>query len=329
VKAIVQREYGSTEVLQLEQIDVPAIGAGDVLIRVRAASINQADWFLTTGTPLIARAAFGVRRPKLPVRGQDVAGIIESVSPDVSSFRAGDRVYAEVPAGSFAEFVAARAGDVAMMPRTISFEQASTVPLAAGTALQGLREVGGLDARTGGTGARVLINGASGGVGSFAIQIAKALGAEVTAVCSARNAEQAFALGAARVIHYAVEDFTRTGDKHDLILDLVGNHPVRALRRDLARTGTLVLASGRGGRILGPMGRIIGALVSAPFVSQQVRVLSATPSAARLDALTELIDSGAVSPQVERVYPLEQTAQALRDFVEQHARGKLVIVVSP
>ena len=329
MKAIVQREYGSTEVLRLEEIDVPAIGAGHVLIRVRAASVNQADWFLTTGTPLVARAAFGARRPKLPVRGQDVAGIVESIGPDVTTFRAGDRVYAEVPAGGFAEFVAVRSSQVAMMPRTISFEQASAVPLAAGTALQGLREIGRLGDWKAEAAARVLINGASGGVGSFAIQIAKALGAEVTAVCSARNAEQALALGADRVIDYAVTDFTSARDKYDLIFDVVGNHPLRAVRRALTRTGTLVLSSGGGGRVLGPMGRIIGARVLAPFVSQQLRVLAATPSAARLDALTELIDSGAVSPRVERVYPLEQTAQALRDFAEQHARGKLVIAVSP
>lgn len=322
MRAIVQREYGTPAALRLEQVDVPTIGEGDVLIRVHAASINKADWFVTSGTPLIARAAFGLRRPKLPIRGQDVAGTIERVGAAVTAFRAGDRVYAEVPAGGFAEFVAVRAAHVGMMPRTLSFEQASTVPLAAGTALQGLREVGLLQA-----GARVLINGGSGGVGGFAIQIARALGAEVTAVCSARNAEQARALGAEHVIDYAIGDFVSTPGGYDLILDLVGNRSLRELRRALTRTGTLVLSTGGGGRILGPMGGIIAAMASSPFVPQQLKVLAATPSAARLDTLTELVDAGLVTPSVERVYPLEQTPAALRHFVEQHARGKLVIAV--
>jgi NADPH:quinone reductase-like Zn-dependent oxidoreductase len=323
MRAVMQRSYGTADVLHLENIPAPAIRPDEVLIRVRAAAVNHADLVHTTGEPLIARLAFGLRKPKEPVRGKDVAGVIDAVGSRVSRFRSGDAVYAELAAGAFAEYVAAPEKLVARMPSNLTFEQAAAVPLSARTALQGLRDAGRLR-----PGQRVLINGASGGVGTFAVQIATALGARVTAVCSARNAELVRSLGADEVLDYAQTDFTMGEDRYDLIFDGIGNHPLRRLRRVLTPAGTLVLSSGTGGRILGPMGRILRALAWSPFIRQTLRTFSATPGAEQLGQLTELIEAGRLSPQIERTYPLSRTGEAARFFAEQHARAKIVIRVT-
>ncbi|WP_241974592.1 NAD(P)-dependent alcohol dehydrogenase [Cryobacterium mannosilyticum] len=322
MEAIVQRRYGSPAVLGLERVDRPRIGDDDLLIRVRAAAVNHADWVLTTGRPLIGRLAFGLRRPKERVRGMDVAGLVEAVGAGVTGFRPGDEVYAQVPAGGFAEFTRAPAALVSPMPANLSFEQAATVPLAANTALQGLRDAGGLRA-----GQRVLVNGASGGVGSFAVQIARALGAEVTGVCSARNVDLVRSIGADEVIDYTRHDFTANGRRYDLILDLIGNHPVRSCIGSLTPAGTLVLSSGTGGRVLGPLGRVVGALVLSRFVSQSVRTFVGTPSRENLDLLRTLIESGKVTPVVDRSYPLRDVPEAIRHFAEVHARGKIAVTL--
>lgn len=322
MRAIVHHEYGDAGVLKLEEIDRPVIGADEVLVRVRAAGLNHADWVFTSGEPLIARLAFGVRQPKTSVRGRDVAGVVEAVGADVAGFHPGDPVYGELESGTFAEYVAAPASRLARKPANLSFEQAATVPLSGMTALLGLRDAGAVTA-----GHRVLINGASGGVGTFAVQIAKALGADVTAVCSARNAGLAISLGADRVIDYGLEDFTRGADDYDVIFDLIGNHSLSALRHVLTRNGTLVLSSGTGGRVFGPMGRILRAVLLAPFAHQKLVLISANRGKDTLDDLRTLIEAGHVTPAIDRSFPLAEASAAMRYFVTEHARGKIVLTV--
>lgn len=322
MSAIVQHGYGSTEVLKFQTVDKPSIGETEVLIRVHAASVNHADWVMTTGVPLIGRLAFGIRAPKEVIRGRDVAGRIEAVGARVTRFVPGDEVYAEVDTGSFAEYARAPEDLVAAKPSNLSFEQAATVPTSANTALQGLRDRGGLKA-----GQRVLVNGASGGVGTFALQIAKAMGAEVTAVCSARNVAQARSLGADYVIDYAREDFTATGSHFDLIFDLVGNHSLAHIRRVLTRRGTLVLSSGTGSRIFGPLGRLVTALLLSTVVSQSLRPLAAVRNADSLDHLRELIESGAIAPAIEKSYPLREVPAAIHHLATERAQAKIAILV--
>ncbi len=260
MRAVVQHAYGPADMLHLERIERPAIKPDEVLIRVRAAGVNHADWVHTSGRSLIVRLAFGLRRPKQPVRGRDVAGVVEAVGGGVTRFRPNDAVFGEVDAGSFAEYTAAPENLLALKPATFTFEQAAAVPVSARTALQGLRDTGKLR-----PGQSVLINGASGGVGTFAVQIAKALGAEVTGVCGPRNAQLVRSVGADHVIEYTREDFTRSGRRYDLIFDSIGNHSLTSLRRALRPTGTLVLSSGTGGRVLGPRGHIIPASGPSPL----------------------------------------------------------------
>jgi NADPH:quinone reductase-like Zn-dependent oxidoreductase len=260
MKAIVQHAYGAADALKLEDIDEPAIKDDEVLIRVRAAAVNHADWVMATGLPLIGRLAFGLRKPKKMVRGRDVAGEVEAVGNGVTQFRPDDEVFAEVETGSFAVYTVASEDLLALKPANLAFEEAATVPLAANTALQGLRDVGKVK-----PGQKVVINGASGGVGTFAIQIAKAFGAEVTGACSTRNMDLVRAIGADHVIDYTRENFTRGGRRYDLIFDLMGNHPLTECRHALTRKGTLVLSSGTGGRVLGPLGRILKADVGVKF----------------------------------------------------------------
>ena len=322
MRAIVQQAYGASDVLRLQDIDKPTPGPHEVLVSVRAASVNHADWFVTTGRPFVMRAALGLRRPRVAIRGRDLAGRVEAVGAAVTRFRPGDDVYAETTTGSFAEFACVPDHLLALKPANLSFEQAAAVPLAAVTALQGLRDVGGVQ-----PGQAVLINGASGGVGTFAVQIAKALGADVTGVCSTRNVELVRSLGADHVIDYTREDFARGGQRFDVIFDLAGRHPLAAYRRALTRAGTLVSASGNGGPMLGPLGRYIGALALSPFVSQRLRVLVAKPSQQDLETLTALIEAEAVTPVIETTYALAETAEAIRHLAEQHPRTKIVIAV--
>jgi NADPH:quinone reductase-like Zn-dependent oxidoreductase len=322
MKAVVQRGYGGAEVLALESIARPVAADGEVLLRVRAASVNHADWVMTSGTPLIARLAFGLRQPKQAVRGKAVAGIVVATGAGVSQLQIGDEVYGELPSGAFAEFVTAPANLLTLKPATLSFEQAAAVPLAAGTALQGLRDAGKLV-----SGQRVLINGASGGVGTFAVQIAKALGAEVTAVCSTRNADLMGSLGADHVIDYTREDFTADRGRYDLIFDLIGNRSLRECIAALTPKGSLVLSSGTGSRLLGPLGRMLRGVAMAPFVSQRL-VSGWTPRPGHDDQLGELLESGAVIPAIDTVYSLDDAAAAIRHFAEVHARGKIVITTA-
>jgi NADPH:quinone reductase-like Zn-dependent oxidoreductase len=320
--AIVQHSYGSADVLHAEEVEKPVVGDGDVLVRVHAASVNHGDWVYTSGRPFIARLAVGLRRPKEAVRGKDIAGVVEAIGGNVSQFRVGDEVYTEVEAGGFAEFASVPQELLAHKPANLTFEQAAAVPLAARTALQGLRDAGKLQ-----PGQKVLINGASGGVGTFAVQIAKALGAEVTGVCSNRNADLVRSLGADHVVDYTREDFTAGEERYDVIFDLVGNHSLSTLRHVLTRTGTLVLSSGTGGKVLGPLGRILRAVLISPFVSQKLAVFTATRNTEDLETLRDLIESGRVIPAIDRTYRLSEVPAAIRYFAEQHARGKIVVTV--
>ncbi|MFI6511322.1 NAD(P)-dependent alcohol dehydrogenase [Streptosporangium sp. NPDC050855] len=324
MKAIVQDRYGPADVLELRDVPRPVAGEDEVLIRVHAASVNHADHAVMTGVPYLGRLAFGPLRPKVAIRGRDVAGRVVAVGGGVRHLRPGDEVYAEAETGTFAEYVAVPADRVAVKPATLTFEEAATVPLAGGTALQGLRDRGELQ-----PGQKVLINGASGGVGTLAVQIARALGAEVTGVCGTRNVDLVRSLGADHVVDYRREDFTRGDRRYDLILDLAGNRSLSDCRRALTPTGTLVLSSASGGRLLGPLGRVLRASVLSPFVRQRLRVLVASPSGRLLADLTELVEFGKIVPVVERTYPLHETPEALRHLAEEHARSKLVIVVPP
>jgi NADPH:quinone reductase-like Zn-dependent oxidoreductase len=321
--AVVQHAYGSIDVLRHEEVAQPVISADEVLVQVRAAAINHADWVYVSGRPLIARLAFGMGKPKERVRGKDVSGVVVAVGAGVIGFGIGDEVYGEVVAGAFAEYVAVPEKLLARKPANLSFEQAAAIPLSARTALQGLRDGGKVKA-----GDKVLINGASGGVGSYAVQIAKALGAEVTAVCSTRNVGIARSLGADNVVDYTSEDFTQAGHHYDVIFDLVGNHSLKQLRQALTQRGVLVLSSGSGSPVFGPMGSILKALVLSPFVSQRLGIVPAVVGTQALDQLRELVESGQVTPAIERSYPLNEVPDAIRHLVEDHARGKIVITVS-
>ena len=320
MRAIVQREYGSADVLHLDHIDRPTIGADEVLVAVRAAGLDRGTWHLMTGVPYAARLAFGLRAPKNPVPGIDLAGVVAAVGSSVTRFRPGDEVYG-VGKGSFAEFAAAKEAKLARKPSRLTFEQAAAVPVSGLTAQQGLLEVGRLEA-----GQHVLITGASGGVGTFAVQIAKAQGATVTGVCSTAKVDLVRSLGADHVIDYTREDFADGEQRYDLILDIGGSASLARLRRVLTPKGTLVIAGGEGGgRILG-IGRQLRAVAL-------VAVRRATTGDVRrqgrprpLERLTKLIDDGLVTPAVERAYPLAEAATAMRELEAGRVRGKLVIV---
>jgi NADPH:quinone reductase-like Zn-dependent oxidoreductase len=323
MKAITQHRYGGLDTLEYETVARPVAAKDEVLIRVQGASINAADWLLMLGEPFVARLAFALRRPKVSTRGRDVAGVIEAVGDNVRRFSVGDEVYAEVDAGSFAEYTVAQAKRLAHKPSRISFGEAAAVPIAATTALQGVRDVAKIK-----PGDKVLINGASGGVGSFAVQLAKACGAEVTGVCSTANLEFVRSLGADHVIDYTGENFATGEARYDVIFDLVGNRSLAECRRALTRRGTLVLASGNGGRVLGPIRRMLAAMLLGMFVTQNLRPLAAVASGADLEVLRELIEAGTITPPVDRSYPLAETPEAIRYFVEEHAGGKITITVT-
>jgi NADPH:quinone reductase-like Zn-dependent oxidoreductase len=332
MKAITQQRYGGPEMLSFVDVDRPEPAAGEVLVRVRAAAVNAADWHIMRGDPYLARLAapaiFGRTGPKQPIRGRDVAGVVEALGTGVDGFAVGDEVYGDLgdTDGAFAEFVAAPAARFAAKPASLTFEEAAAVPLAGGTALAALRAGGVL------AGQRVLINGASGGVGTFAVQIAAAWGAEVTAVCSARNVEQVKALGAHRVLDYGRTDFTREPVRQHVVLDVVGNRSLRDLRRALTPDGTAVLAGGgvSGGRpsVVGPMGLLIRAGLLDRFVAHRLLVFTGAPDPGLLAELRDLIDAGCVTPVVERTYPLAAATDAVRHLETEHARGKIVVTVA-
>jgi NADPH:quinone reductase-like Zn-dependent oxidoreductase len=323
MKAIVQDRYGSADVLQLQNVNKPAVGVDDVLVRVHAAGVHIGDWHLMAGQPYLMRViGFGFRGPKARVRGMDVAGMVEAVGQNVTRFQAGDEVFGTCD-GAFAEYATARQDMLARKPANLTFEQAAAVPTSAFTALQALR-AGAIQ-----PGQKVLIVGASGGVGVFAVQIAKSFGAEVTGVCSTSKAEMVRSIGADRVIDYTKEDFinTRSGQRYDLILDMGGNRWLSHLRRALTPRGTLVLVGGEGGDRWFGIGRSLQALIVSPFVSQNLRPVSSRPNHADLQLLRELIDTGRLTPVIDRMYALSGAPDAIRYLHEGRARGKLVITV--
>jgi NADPH:quinone reductase-like Zn-dependent oxidoreductase len=310
-------------VLALQEVDRPEIGDDDVLVRVQAAGVHIGDWHLMTGLPYLMRViGFGFRAPKARVRGMDVAGTVEAVGTHVTRLRAGDDVFGTCD-GAFAEYAVAREATLAPKPANLTFAQAAAVPTSACVALQALRDAGGIQ-----PGQRVLIVGASGGVGLFAVQLAKAFGAAVTGVCSTAKVATVRAVGADQVIDYTREDVTRSGRRYDLILDLGGNRPLSQLRRALTPRGTLVLVGGEGGdRWIGTVGRTVRALAVSPFVRQNLRGVVGAAKAADLQLLKELIEAGTVTPVVDRTYPLREVPDAIRYLHAGHARGKIAITV--
>jgi NADPH:quinone reductase-like Zn-dependent oxidoreductase len=333
MKAIVIDRYGSPDVLELRDIDPPVVEDDGILVRVHAASVNPYDWHVLTGLPYVGRVRFGLRRPNVNGLGADLAGQVEAVGNNVAQFRPGDEVYGEVDGegpghpmlelGSFAEYVSVSEGSVVSKPANLTFEQAAAVPMAGMTALQALRDWGAVQ-----PGQKVLINGASGGVGTFAVQIAASFGAEVTGVCSTRNVDMVRSIGAEQVIDYTQEDFTQTGPRYDLILDLVGNRSLSECRRVLNPEGVYVASFGQPDhRWLGPMAHLVGMTVLSPFVSQKLVQRSMNRTNEDLVVLKELIEADRVTPVIDRTYPLAEVPEAIRYLDEGHARGKVVITV--
>ena len=322
MKAVVYNTYGSPDVLELQEVEKPDLADDSVLVRVRAASVNPADWYGLTGRPFVARAQVGLRRPKSNRLGIDFAGTVEAVGKDVTHVRPGDEVFGG-RSGALAEYVCVRDA-VVPKPANLTFEQAAAVPVAAITALQGLRDKGQLQ-----PGQKVLINGASGGVGTFAVQIAKALGAEVTGVCSTRNVDLVRSLGADHVIDYTQEDFTRSDQRYDLMLDVAGSRSWSECRRVLNPQATLVIVGApKGGRLLGPMSRIVKLRLAAVGNSQKVVFFIAKLNRADLAVLQELLEAGTLTPVVDRRYELSGIADAFRYLGEGHAQGKIVLTVA-
>ncbi len=319
MQAIVQDSYGSTGVLEAQDIDKPEIADGDVLVRVHAASIHVGDWILMTGSPVVMRLATGLRKPKNRVPGTDVAGIVEAVGTGVTRFQPGDHVFGWC-AGAFAEYARAAEDQFLPMPADLTFEQAAAIGVSASTALQLLRDDGKVQ-----PGQKVLINGASGGVGTFAVQIAKALGAEVTGVCSTTNVELVRSLGADHVIDYTQADFTAGSERYDLILDNVGNHSMARTRRALTPLGTLI--SNGGGHADGKLGRTVRAMLASIVVRQQASPTVKTQNRDDLVALTAFVEAGTLKPVIDRTYPLRQTAEAIDHVAAGHARGTVVITM--
>ncbi len=320
MKAIVYTEYGSPDVFQLKEVEKPAPEGNEVLIKVHAASVNAADWHLLRGNPFLARLDSGFLKPKNTILGADIAGRVEAVGRKVKQFQSGDEVFGDISGcgwGGFAEFVCACEDALVMKPANISFEEAAAVPMAAVTALQGLRNKGKIH-----SGQRVLINGASGGVGTFAVQIAKSFGAEVTAVCSRRNLDTARSNGADQVIDYAQEDFTQNGQCYDLILAANGYHSISDYKRALSPRGIYVMTGGS-------MVQIFQSMLLGPWISmigsKKMGSLMAKPNKKDLAYIKGLLETGKVVPVIDRRYPLGEAAEALRYLEEGHARGKVVI----
>lgn len=321
MRAIVHDTYGSADVLRLDQITRPDVAKNEVLIHGHAAGLERGSWHMMTGQPYLLRLVSGIRRPKNPVLGLEVAGTVVEVGSAVTKFSAGDEVFG-FGKGSFAEYTVAREGRLAKKPVNTTFEQAAIVPVSAGTALQALSDVGRLE-----PGQRVLIIGASGGVGTFAVQLAKGLGAEVTGVCSTTKLDLVRSLGADHVIDYTREDFSDGTLRYDLILDFAGNPALSRLRRALTPTGTAVVAGGEEGGSWTGMNRQLRALAMSPFVRQRLTTFVAKQRASDLERLTDLIESGKVTPCVDRSYPLVRVPEAMRYLVAGKARGKIAITI--
>jgi NADPH:quinone reductase-like Zn-dependent oxidoreductase len=324
MKAIAGHRYGSPDGLRLEEVDKPAIDADGVLVKILAASVNPFDWHSMRGLPYFIRVTSGLRRPKRSIRGLDMAGRVEAVGANVTEFRPGDEVFGLCDC-ALAEYACGAEQDLVLKPAGLTFEQAAAVPMAGFSALQAVRSQGQLQA-----GQTVLINGASGGVGTFAVQIAKALGAEVTGVCSTRNVEMVASIGADYVVDYTVDDFARSGKHYDLIIDAVGNRSLSDLRGALTSKGILVLCGGgdTGKRLLGPLVQPLVAMAMSRFVSQSLVLLMAKPGKEHLVALKELIETGKVMPVLDRTYELSEAPEAIRHLETGHARGKVVITMT-
>ncbi|WP_018254380.1 NAD(P)-dependent alcohol dehydrogenase [Salinispora mooreana] len=327
MKAIVQDRYGPPESLTLAEVDPPAPAANEVLVRVEAAALNAYDWHVLRGDPRLARLALGRSRPRAHIRGRDFAGVVESVGENVQQFRPGDAVFGDLgdANGAFAEYVRVPETLIAPKPSNLTPRQAASLPLAGVTALMGLADLGRVE-----PGHRVLINGASGGVGTLAVQLAKALGASVTAVCSTRNTDLVRSLGADHVVDYTRSDFTHDFQPHDVVFDLVGNRSLTALRRVLTPAGMLILSGGgvyRGGSLVGPVWLITRGRLLAPFVRHRIAVLTTMPSRKHLDLLRDHAETGDLTPVIDRSYPLHEVPQALRYLEGGHARGKVVITI--
>jgi NADPH:quinone reductase-like Zn-dependent oxidoreductase len=321
MRAIVQDTYGSADVLRLAEVPRPHIAENEVLVHVRAAGLDRGTEHLMTGKPYVMRLGFGIRRPKNPVSGRDVAGTVAAVGLGVTRFAVGDEVYGIAP-GSFAEYAAAREDKLARKPVNLSFAQAAVVPISAGTALQALVDAGRVQ-----VGQSVLVLGASGGVGSYAVQLAKAFGTEVTGVCSPEKLDLVAALGADHVLDYTREDFADGTLQYDLILDVGGNPSVRRLRRALTPRGTAVFVGAENaGSLTGMRRQLVGAVVS-PFVRERLALFLAKERASDLERLTELIEAGKVVPSLDRSYPLEEAPQAMRRLESGKVRGKVAITV--
>ncbi len=323
MKGIVQDTYCSPDILEFREIDKPAIKDDEVLLRVRAASVNPPDWAGVTGVPYVARVATGLRKPRNRVRGSDVAGIVEAVGKNVTRLHVGDEVFGAGD-GTFAEYAVAPEKNLVPKPANVTFEQAAAVPMAGLCALQALRDIGKVQ-----PGQKVLITGAGGGIGTFAVQIAKMYGAEVTGVCSTDKVDLVRSIGADHVIDYTEEDFTRGDERYDFILDNVVNHSLSRLRGALARKGTLVVNGGqfKQHRWMASIGTMVKARLMSLFVPQRLCSFLSLPNQQDLLALRELLQAGKVTPVIDRTYQLSQTPEAIGYFGEGHARGKVVIAV--
>jgi NADPH:quinone reductase-like Zn-dependent oxidoreductase len=327
VKAILYRAYGSPDVLQCEEVEKPAPGDNDVLIKVRAASVNPLDWHQVRGKPYVMRVMGGLRQPKVATRlGVDVAGEVEAVGKSVTQFKPGDPVFGGwLRLGAFAEYVCApESAALLVKPDHLTFDQAASVPVAGFTALQGVRDKAHIQ-----PGRKILVNGAAGGVGTFAVQIAKSFGADVTGVCSTRNVDMVRSLGADRVVDYTREDFTGSGPRYDAVFDCVGNRSLSEFTRVLHPNGVCVIAAGPDGLWLGPLTRFIEALARSPFASQKLLPFIARPNKDDLRAMVELMSAGKVTPVIDRTYTLAEVPEAVRYVEQGHARGKVVITMNP
>jgi NADPH:quinone reductase-like Zn-dependent oxidoreductase len=324
VRAAVRDRFGTpTDVVEVREVDTPVPADDEVLVHVRATSVNIADWYAVTGRPWIARPQTGLRKPKSNRLGVDFAGTVEAVGKDVTQFRPGDDVFGGRD-GAFAEYVCVREERaVVPKPTGVTFQQAAAVPVAALTALQGLRDKGQLQ-----PGQRVLINGASGGVGTFAVLVAKALGAHVTGICSTQNVETARSLGADEVVDYTTEDFTRRGERHDLLLDVAGSRSWSECKRVLEPNATVVVVGGpKANRLFGPLGHVVGMRLGSMRGSRTTAFFIATFNKQDMETLGELVEAGKLTTAIDRSYPLSEIADALAYIGEGHARGKIVVTV--
>ncbi len=322
MKAIIQRGYGGPDQVELGDTDDPVAGRGEVLVRVRAAAIDRGTWHLMAGLPLIARPFFGLRRPRQPIVGRDVAGVVEAVGPDVAGIAVGDEVIGTAR-GSLAELAVVPTARLARKPASLSFTEAATLPISGLTALQAVRDSGRVQ-----PGHRVLVIGASGGVGVFAVQIAAAYGAEVTGVCSAAKTDLVRSLGARDVIDYTRDEIDSLGGEYDVVIDIGGHRPISLLRSVLTARGTLVLVGAEGGgRWLGGMHRQLGAVLVSPFTRQRLTALASREVSRDMVELVEMVDRGELRSAVDRTFPLNDAAKAINHLVAGHVRGKVALTV--